>query len=157
MLSRLGWPETLQHGDLWITNLLVARTESTWVVRLIDWDYSGIGIPIYDLSRFLRQFPASDRPWILDAYRNRVESEGWGWPGEAALNDAAETCELGRYANSIVWRTLSALQLHYEATPGHSFVPPQWIFDDLLEIEQWFRDLTPLLPTPEETSSGAAA
>ena len=142
-LVDLAWPETLQHGDLWATNVLVLLGESGPDVRLIDWDHAGVGPAVYDVSTLLRQFPRPERPWMLEAYRASVESAGWTWPAPAAWNRLAETAELARYANTIVWRTIVATQ-------DHPAAPPDWIFEDLAETETWFDNLTPLLPTGDE-------
>jgi hypothetical protein len=147
--AELGWPETLQHGDLWLTNIMLVPGAAGPQLRLIDWDHAGIGAAIYDLSTFLRQFPTADRPWILDMYRERVRGAGWPWPEPALFDRVAESCELGRFASCLLWRTLFLLQLSRGADP-----PPEWIFDDLLEMERWFVELTPLLPGREQ--AGAA-
>jgi hypothetical protein len=139
-VAELGWPETLQHGDLWLTNFMLVPRAGGSHVRLIDWDRAGIGSAIYDLTTFLRQFPRIDRPWILAAYRECVERAGWPWPDPGVFNRVAETCELGRFASCLLWRTLSALELRHgdEALPA-------WLFDDLAEMERWFAQTTPLL------------
>lgn len=142
--AELGWPETLQHGDLWLTNVMLAPDAAGPQLRLIDWDHAGIGAAIYDLSTFLRQFPAADRPWILDMYRECVRGAGWPWPEPALFERVAESCELGRFASCLLWRTLFVLQLPRGAGP-----PPAWVFDGLLEMERWFALRTPLLPGPE--------
>jgi hypothetical protein len=140
-VAELGWPETLQHGDLWLTNFMLVPLAGGPHVRLIDWDRAGIGAALYDLSTFLRQFPSIDRPWILAAYRECVERAGWPWPDPGVFDRVAETCELGRFASCLLWRTLSALELQHG---GDSL--PDWLFDDLVEMERWFDQQTPLLP-----------
>jgi hypothetical protein len=146
--AELGWPETLLHGDLWLTNFMLAWRTNGPHVRLIDWDRAGIGTAIYDLSTFLRQFPSVDRPWILDAYRECVQRAGWPWPDPALFQRVAESCELGRFASCLLWRTLTALEPQRGADPL-----PEWIFDDLVEMERWFVELTPLLPERMEASA----
>lgn len=140
-VAELGWPETLQHGDLWLTNFMLVPLAGGAHVRLIDWDRAGIGAAIYDLTTFLRQFPPVDRPWILAAYRECVEPAGWPWPDHGVFNRVAETCELGRFASCLLWRTISALELRRDAEGL-----PAWLFDDLVEMERWFAQTTPLLP-----------
>ena len=145
-VADLGWPETLQHGDLWTTNVLVLPggdgpddTGPAIDVRLIDWDHSGVGPALYDLTTFLRQFPRDVRPAIVDTSRECVARAHWAWPGNAAFNRMAETAELARYSNSVIWRTIVALG-------GDPAATPEWVFEDLAEIEVWFQELTPLLP-----------
>ena len=146
--AELGWPETLQHGDLWLTNILLAPDATGPQVHLIDWDHAGIGAAIYDLSTFLRQFPTADRPWILDMYRECVRGAGWPWPEPALFERVAESCELGRFASCLLWRTLFVLQL-----PRGNGPPPAWVYDDLLEMERWFVELTPLLLGRDQASA----
>lgn len=154
-VADLGWPETLQHGDLWTTNVLVvpggsgsgtagsgSGSDPETDVRLIDWDHAGVGPALYDLTTLLRQFPASARPGIVDAYREHVAGANWPWPGVAEFNRMAETAELGRYANSVIWRATVALG-------GDPAATLDWVFEDLAEIEAWFQKLTPLLPSAD--------
>ena len=147
-VADLGWPETLQHGDLWTTNVLVLRNSAALDVRLIDWDHAGVGPALYDLTTFLRQFPANARRAIVDAYRECVARAHWDWPGDAAFNRMAETAEQGRYANSVIWRTMDALR-------GDPAATADWVFEDLADIEAWFAELTPLLPMGEAESPEA--
>lgn len=143
----LDWPDTLQHGDLWLSNLMAPASAGA-PLRLIDWERAGVGAAIYDLSCLLRQLPPRDRPWLLDAYREQVEPAGWPWPERAQLERAAESCELGRFASCLAWRVLGALELlrDGDALPG-------WLFDDLVEMERWFRERTALLPERGEASA----
>ncbi len=143
-VAELGWPETLQHGDLWLTNFMLLPHAAGALVRLIDWDRAGIGAAIYDLTTFLRQFSPVDRPWIVAAYRECVERAGWPWPDPGLFDRVAETCELGRFASCLLWRTLSAL--------GGDRLP-DWLFDELVEMERWFVERTPLLPEGIEASA----
>jgi hypothetical protein len=143
--AALGWPETLLHGDLWLSNVMLAADGR---VRLVDWERTGVGAAVYDLSTFLRQLPPAERPGALDAYRACVRTTGWPWPEPALLERVAESCELGRFASCLAWRVLSAL----DAEPG-SDAPPGWLFDDLVEMERWFRERTALLPARREASA----
>jgi hypothetical protein len=146
----LGWPETLQHGDLWLSNLMLPGAEGA-PLRLIDWERAGVGAAIYDLSTFLRQLPPRDRPWVLDAYRERVEPAGWRWPEPALFEGVAESCELGRFASCLAWRTLSVLE-----PPRGGAAVPEWLYDDLVEMERWFAERTPLLSEREGREASAA-
>lgn len=148
--DELGWPETLQHGDLWLTNVMLGADAAGPQVRLIDWERAGVGAALYDLSTFLRQLPAGERPWVLDAYRAHVEPAGWRWPGPALLERVAESCELARFASCLLWRTLPALGLEHECEAG---APPQWLFDDLAEMEGWFAGRAPLCAEAREASA----
>lgn len=146
--AALGWPETFQHGDLWLSNVMLAPDAAGQQPRLIDWERAGVGAALYDLSTFLRQLPPADRPWVLDAYRARVQPAGWPWPELALLERVAQSCELGRFASCLAWRVLSAL----EPLRGAA-APPEWLFDDLVEMERWFAGRTALLAEPREASA----
>jgi hypothetical protein len=146
--AELGWPETLQHGDLWLSNLMLVPGTHGATLRLIDWERAGVGAAIYDLSTFLRQLSPDDRPRVLDAYRQRVEPSGWRWPEPALFERVAESCELARFASCLLWRTLSALE-----PPRSGAALPEWLFDDLVEMERWFALRTALLPERTEASA----
>jgi hypothetical protein len=139
-LLALGWPETLLHGDLWLENFVVTKGCAGSDVRLIDWERTGVGSPLYDLSTFLRQLPSDAREDALAAYRQAVECAGWDWPTLTQLEWAAETCELGRFASCLAWRVLPFLETRGDAEPA-----PAWLLDDLVETERWFAGRTPLL------------
>jgi aminoglycoside phosphotransferase (APT) family kinase protein len=143
--AALGWPETLQHGDLWLSNVMLAAGER---VHLVDWERAGVGPAVYDLSVLLRQLPAAARPGALGAWRACVRPAGWPWPDPALLERVAASCELGRFASCLAWRVLSALE-----PEGAGGAAPAWLFDDLVEMERWFRERTALLPDGREASA----
>ena len=134
-LADLGGPETLLHGDLWTMNTFVVSTGSGWQARLIDWDHAGVGPVIYDLSTFLLRFPPGNRLWILERYREAVAAAGWCLPTVRDLNLLFETAEYARFANRIIWPALALL-----------LEGAEWAFDELAEVEQWFKDWRPVLP-----------
>jgi hypothetical protein len=146
-LAELGGPETLLHGDLWTTNTFVLSKGCEWRARLIDWDHSAVGPVSYDLSTFLLRFPAADRLWILDAYREAVADAGWHLPGREELNFLFETAEFARFANRIIWPGIAIT--HNRA---------EWGVEALAEVDQWFDDWQPVLPEekPLETSQAVA-
>jgi hypothetical protein len=134
--TRWGGPETLLHGDLWPNNVMLIRDRSGVDVRLIDWDHAGVGPVHYDLSTFLSRFPAADRRAILARYEREVAAVGWRLPPPRVLNAIFETAELGRIASRVAWPALASWE-------GHG----DWAVAQLQEVEQWFKRLTPLLPT----------
>ena len=84
VLAALGGPETLLHGDLWPTNVIVLPDGDAVRVRLIDWDEAAAGPIGFDLSTFLLRFDPSHRRWILDIYRQAVDRlAGWELPRRA--------------------------------------------------------------------------
>lgn len=134
-LAELGGPETLLHGDLWTTNILVLATPNGLEARLIDWDHVGVGPVSYDLSTFLLRFPTHQRLWLLDMYRDASGFIGQGLPAAPDLNLLFETAECARFANRVIWPAIALLQDRAE-----------WGFDELAAIEQWFEMLEPVLP-----------
>jgi len=132
----LAWPETLLHGDLWPSNVAVLARDR---VRLLDWERTGIGPAVYDLSTLLRRLPPAARPVALAEARVVTSRAGWLWPGPELLERVSETCELARFASCLGWRVLAALDAPREAGV------PTWLVDDLVEIEGWFQQRPPLL------------
>jgi aminoglycoside phosphotransferase (APT) family kinase protein len=127
LLQAAGGPDTLLHGDLWTANTFVAATSNGPVARFIDWDHAAVGPATYDLSTFLYRFPASERPWIVDAYATAVRRAGWRLPSEPDLNALFETAEYARYANRLIWPASALLE---EGT--------DWGWIMLAEVERWF-------------------
>jgi Ser/Thr protein kinase RdoA (MazF antagonist) len=134
-LNEFGGPETLLHGDLWPKNVLVCPGAGGPRVRLIDWDRAGVGPVSYDLSTFLSRCPASERPGLLELYREATRHLGWRWPSAAAWNVLFETAEQARLANCIIWRARDACEGHAE-----------WAFQELASLERWLEELQPILP-----------
>jgi len=130
-----GGPETLLHGDLWAENVFVIPGANDLRVRLIDWDYAGVGPVSYDLSTFLLRFPPERRPSILEFYRKEVEESGWELPTQANLNALFETAEYARYANRIIWPAIALVTDKAE-----------WGAVALAEVEEWFEQFEPVLP-----------
>jgi hypothetical protein len=128
-------PETLLHGDLWTTNIFVLPTNNGFNVRLIDWERTGVGPIVYDLSTFLLRFPIQHRNWILNYYKEQVSKLDWKLPSSSVLNLLFDTMECSRLANTIIW-------LANAASEGDS----DWAFEELAEVDQWFRALEPVLP-----------
>jgi Phosphotransferase enzyme family len=140
-LARYGGPETLLHGDLWPMNVMVVSNKGETRARLIDWDHAAVGPVSYDLSTFLSRFPPEDRTPILRLYEEEVGRAGWHLPSAAELNLMFETAELARIANRVIWPALAAWENDAD-----------WAFDALREVERWFDQLTPILPSDEACS-----
>jgi hypothetical protein len=135
LLTALGGPETLLHGDLWTTNALAYPCGEGLQVRLIDWDHVGVGPVCYDLSTFLSTSGAKDRPWILGHYRRVMGELGWRLPPAVELNQLFETAEWGRLANCVIWPAIAAWESQAE-----------WAFERLAALAEWFEALRPVLP-----------
>jgi hypothetical protein len=135
LVTALGGPETLLHGDLWTTNALAYPCGAGLQVRFIDWDHVGVGPVCYDLSNFLSTSPARDRPWILGLYRRVMEELGWRLPAPAELNRLFETAEYGRLANCVIWPAIAAWESQAD-----------WAFARLAALVDWFEALRPVLP-----------
>ncbi len=138
-LAEVGGPETLLHGDLWTTNTFVLPTASGLQARLIDWDHAAVGPASYDLSTFLLRFPADDRRWILDLYREAVSPIAWRLPAARDLNLLFETAEYARYANRIIWPAIALVQDH-----------ASWGLEQLADVDEWFENLRPVLDEDED-------
>lgn len=134
VLHEAGGPETMLHGDLWTTNVVVQSDRHGGGVRLIDWDRAGAGPSTYDLSTFLRRFPPVARDGVLAAYRQAMRRCGGCVPRAAELNLLCDTAECGRYADRVVECAIALLQDEAE-----------WAYDVLAEVLRWFEALTPLI------------
>src|SRR5207244_36055 len=132
LLEKCGGPDTLLHGDLWLTNTLVVRRGDRLQARLIDWDHVGVGSVTYDLSTFLYRLTPANRPWVLTHYREAAARLGWELPDDSTLNLLFETAECARYACCIEGAALAASQ-------GEG-----WGFEMLAEIDSWFERLQPV-------------
>ena len=137
LVEEWGGPETLLHGDLWAENVFVTPGPHGLSLRLIDWDYVGVGPFSYDLSTFLLRFPPERRPSILEFYRNAVEESGWELPTPDNLNALFETAEYARFANRIIWPAIALVTDKAE-----------WGAAALAEVEEWFQQFEPVLPPP---------
>ena len=135
MFDQSGVPETMLHGDLWTTNVVVSGDGDQRRVRLIDWDRAGAGPVTYDLSTFLLRFPPADRARVLAGYRASVGRFGWRVPQVEELNLLCDTAECGRYADRVVECANALLQ--DEAA---------WAHDVLAEVLRWFEALAPVIP-----------
>jgi hypothetical protein len=123
-------PDTLLHGDLWTINIFVVGSTGGPRARLVDWDRVGVGPFSYDLSTFLFQFPAAQRPWILERYRHAVSRARWRLASPPELDLLFDTAERARYANRVIWPVRALLQEHAD-----------WGFPELAEVERWFQAL----------------
>jgi len=135
LLSELAGPETLLHGDLWTTNILVLERPSGVRIRLIDWDRSGVGPAMYDLSTLLLRFPARMRAGILERYR---EAGGFVAGDLAELDRNLHTAECARLASCAV----GAAVLVQETGAV------RWATEELEEVADWFDALGPVVLMP---------
>jgi hypothetical protein len=74
-------PVTLLHGDLHRWNILLGKADFSWDVRLVDWEFAGLGLRQFDLSYL-----------FLDDPRQLVGVEplptiGYGAQAELALRE----------------------------------------------------------------------
>src|SRR5256886_1107182 len=116
LLEEAGGPDTLLHGDLWPKNVFVSMTPAGPRARLIDWDHVGVGPASYDVSTFLYQSAADERPTVLRRYREAVERTGWRLPDDGTLNVLFHTMECARYAHCVHWA--GAPPPHVDSPPG---------------------------------------
>ena len=134
LMQEVGGSDTLLHGDLWPKNVFVSMAANSPRARLIDWDHVGAGPFSYDLSTFLYQSSAEERPGIVQRYRDAVDRAGWCLPGTEELNLLCHTAESARYAHCILFDAIAAL--HDGAA---------WGIAELIDYERWFEALRPPL------------
>jgi hypothetical protein len=84
------------------------------------------------------RFPRERRSSILELYREAVASAGWHLPRTSDLNGLFETAEISRFANRIIWPAIAFFRERAD-----------WAFEALLEVEQWFEELKPVLETSQ--------
>ena len=135
MFERSGVPETMLHGDLWTTNVVVRGDGECGAVRLIDWDRAGAGPATYDLSTFLLRLAPAERARVLAGYQAAVGRFGWRVPPVGDLNVLCDTAECGRYADRVVECAIALLQ-----------DDAAWAHDVLAEVLRWFEALAPVIP-----------
>ena len=135
-LASRGGPETLVHGDLWPTNVLLVPSGAGAHARLIDWDEAAVGPIAFDLSTLLLRFDSSHRHWILDAYRRAVEQPGRvGSSTREELNPIFETAAYARLLSLLVWNVAGAVDDDSDWLPGR-----------MAAIAEWLDEVTPVLP-----------
>jgi len=72
-------------------------------------------------------------------YRAETSRAGWCLPPMPMLNFLFETAEYARLANRIIWPAIALVQ---DQAP--------WAWESLAEVDQWFKDLVPVLPCETE-------
>jgi hypothetical protein len=138
ILKEFAGPETLLHGDLWMSNVFVS---SEGHVRLIDWDRTGVGPVAYDVSTFLLRFPPPQRAELMDLYREGLPPGLWEIPSHKDLNMLFETFEFARYACLTIWPAIALWE-------SGAF----WALEQLEEIERWFQTWQPIFPALEDAA-----
>jgi hypothetical protein len=134
VMERLGGPETLLHGDLWLENIVEDRRNAS-AMRLIDWDHAGVGPALYDVSTFLFRFAPGDRRELWELYGRELGPVLWELPAEPELNLLCETAEHARISNHLIWPALAA-----RGGDEHA------CFETLAIVEGWFDEQGPALP-----------
>jgi len=80
----VGMPAVYVHGDFRPKNLFVQESAGGLVLRVIDWEYSGWGVPAVDLGSIMKEFGqqselAGYREAIEPLAPGRDEAELWRW------------------------------------------------------------------------------
>ena len=141
VLRECGGPDTLLHGDLWLSNVAVLGHFAAQdgfgrpapAIRLIDWDHVGPGSFSYDVSTLALRFPADERPTIVALYRVAAARNGIDVPADEYLHALFTTAECARIASEATWTALFA------AREGS-----QWACEKLADINEWFERLRPI-------------
>jgi hypothetical protein len=140
VLTEFGGPDTLLHGDLWLSNVAVLGHFAAHdgfgrpapAIRLIDWDHVGPGSFSYDLSTLVLRFPADERPTIVGLYRAAAAGNGIDVPADEYLDLLFTTAQYARIASEASWTAL------FVAREGS-----QWACEKLADINGWFECLGP--------------
>jgi len=132
-------PVVLLHGDLWPVNAIVTGDRTKPTVRLVDWDKVAVGPASFDLSTILGRFAAKPlkRRALLERYQANVRRAGWSVPPPRELNLLAETWELARLAETLVWPA----RMVHDAEEWMRL----WAMDELNEVARWVVAQEPLL------------
>ena len=87
-----GLPRGVVHGDAWPGNAVQTGPGS---VTLIDWETSGLGLPVLDLGHCLIESlldaqPSADGPaaWLVEPDEDRVGAVAAGYASERRLGEA---------------------------------------------------------------------
>jgi hypothetical protein len=128
-------PETLVHGDLWPTNIVITSAGDASRARLIDWDELGAGPIGFDLSTFLLRFDPPHREDILAVYRRTVRGmAGWHLPPAPALNSIFEAAAYARLLSLLTWSVAAA-----------KAGPSDWLLERLEGIVGWLGEVAPVI------------
>jgi len=87
------------------------------------------------------RFPAKDRRWVYELYRQALGAANWRLPPDRDLNVLFETHEFARFANRIIWPAI-ALVMDQAA----------WGVEELTAIDGWFEQFEPVLPQQRGTT-----
>jgi thiamine kinase-like enzyme len=134
LMEDVAGSSTLLHGDLWPKNVFVTMSGDGPQARLIDWDHVGVGSFSYDISTFVYQSSAEERPWIVQRYRDAVQRAGWRLPGNRDLGLLFHTAESARYAHCVLWAAMAVIESSAE-----------WAIRELIDYDRWFEALHPPL------------
>jgi thiamine kinase-like enzyme len=131
-LAQIGGPETLLHGDLWLTNIAVVSQYGPGApaLALIDWDHVGPGPVSYDISRLVLRFPQAQRRRIVARYRAAAANLGIDLPADEDLHGLFVTAECARLASDAV------ITARVAAHDGS-----RWAFERLADIDVWYEHL----------------
>jgi hypothetical protein len=137
-LAEFGGPDTLLHGDLWLSNIAVLTNSGAQdgfsgrgpAVRMVDWDHVGPGSFSYDLSTLMLRFPSDERPRIVSLYRAAAAGNGIDIPADDDLHVLFTAAECARIACDATWTALFVVR---EGS--------QWALEQLAEMNEWFERL----------------
>src|SRR4029079_11145103 len=84
----LALPETVIHGDIFPSNVLVARDAGGLHIRGVDWELAPLGPQLIDLAALCIGWPGAERRQLVRAY---ARTAGLVY-GDALLNNV-DRCE----------------------------------------------------------------
>jgi thiamine kinase len=94
----------LCHNDVHHLNLIDTGPLDTGKLRLLDWEYAGIGEPYFDLASvaFYNEYTLEQRTLLLAAYEGSIDP--------AALQRLAKTCLVFEYVHNLWYEVRAAVE-----------------------------------------------
>jgi hypothetical protein len=135
LLNNLSGPQTLLHGDLYPSNIVLENRLDGLTSRIVDWDHLTVGPVGFDLVFLVANLSEGLRLTTMQLYRAATQSLFDRWPTEIEWNALFDTFRFVRLARCVTsYANLIAA--------GY----PEYGFQKLRSTEQWFHTLKPVLP-----------
>jgi hypothetical protein len=135
LLKTLSGPQTLLHGDLYPSNIVLPNGLDGPLSRIVDWDHLGVGPVGFDLVFLLGNLSEELRLDALECYRSLMRNLFDRWPTEREWNTLFDTFQFVRLAKCVT--SFANAILVGEVEYG---------VRKLRDADQWFQDVRPVLP-----------
>jgi len=106
LLDRLeGLPRAFVHGELYASNVIVARQESAEAVQVkpVDWEMAGTGPFALDLAALVTGWTDADREAMCEAFHAALPGEMASALSLGDLGEAVSLCELALALQWLGW------------------------------------------------------